>query len=193
MSMEVYMIEPLAEGFVFANAPGCRTRRETSRQYLGECRIVEASPNLTSSYAEIVHTIYDFFTFNTIIDRQVVLLDNGLVRKSVRTGQSDLAGEADMPNDLIVLTSVPVPTVHEVTTSPDFEHLILKKLPGVTLQAASPDLSYEDMEQLADQVVAFVHDWRRLKSHILKATMPMRMRLAAWVNDLQSFYNFRFQ
>ncbi len=53
----------------------------------------------------------------------------------------------------------------------------MEKIPGVTLESAWPDLSTQERENIADQVVRLVGEFRRLQSPIINAALLNRQAL----------------
>lgn len=130
----------------------------------------EPSPPAASSES-IIHQITHPASLNTIIDRQVVLQnDDNKIRKSVRIHLSNLKFEKEILETVKASTSIPVPKVYEYYRSAEFEHLVLERLPSITLEKAWLTLSLEEKIKIADQVVSFLG---RYESYILHTSKQL--------------------
>jgi aminoglycoside phosphotransferase len=92
----------------------------------------------------------------------------------VRVHLSDLKFEKEILEIVRANTSIPVPQVHEYYKSDEFEHLILERLPGVTLEEAWPTLEPQERKAIADEVVALLGEMRKLHSPYTKAALLHR-------------------
>lgn len=153
----------------------------------------ETHPPAHHEQTKVLHTIYHPYTMGAVINRQVVALSGSRILKSTRNGQTDLKTEAANLRRVIAETSVPVPRPYDFYQSFEFEHLTMDMMPGISLQDALPTRSAGDLDDIADQVVAYVRDLRKLQSPHIQASMVMRDHLAPEVRDLDSFNKFRFR
>ncbi|KAL7925499.1 kinase-like domain-containing protein [Trichoderma austrokoningii] len=160
---------PIPEDMVFSNAPGCRTRREATHYYTQHTYFAEMHPAVTG---EILYQNGHPFTMGEVINRRVTLQPDGTICKSIRIGEANLDAEKSLLERIAAETSVPVPKVHRYYVSTEFEHLVIDKMPGETLEKAWPSLSQLERESIADQVVSFVGQLRQLRStHIKTAAL----------------------
>lgn len=126
--------EPIPSNQYLVNAPDARTRREAADYYLKSKVFAEPRPPVDSSEI-IVHQIIRVPCLDdSIVNRQVVLQSGNKIRKSVRSDFPILSFEKEMLELVRTNTSIPVPRVYDYYKSTEFEHLILERLPGVTLQ-----------------------------------------------------------
>lgn len=83
-------------------------------------------------------------------------------------------------------TSISVPRVYEYYKSAEFEHLVMERMPGRTLEKAWPTLEAYEKEKIADDVVALLHELRKLRSPNIKAALlhrkPIRSGLVGIVD-----------
>jgi aminoglycoside phosphotransferase len=174
--MNSFLDEPISSKQYFANAPGAHTRREATHSYF-RCKVfVEPKPHLDSS-ENIIHQITHPASIDLITDRQVVLQSDNRIRKSIRTHLSDLKAEKETLEIIRANTSIPVPQVYDYYKSAEFEHLILERLPGVTLEEAWPTLEAQEKERIADDVVALLGEMRKLQSPHIKTALLHRKPL----------------
>ena len=106
-----------------------------------------------------------------IVDRRIVLQQDQRVRKSVRIGLSDLESEKKHLDLVKANTTAPVPHAYEHYKSEEFEHLVMEKMPGTTLENAWPTLSTAERESIADQVVDFIGELGNLQSPVIQAAL----------------------
>lgn len=118
---------------------------------------------------EIIHTIFDPFSMGMIVDRQIVVPKDGLIWKSVRTSLSDLEGEKRRLELIRGTTTIPVPRVMEYNSSQDFDHLVMEKLPGRTLESVWSHLLVKEKESIANQIVCFTNQLCRLRNDEIDA------------------------
>lgn len=92
----------------------------------------------------------------------------------MRIGTSDLDSEKKHLEFLNAATTVPVPQPCKHYKSAEFEHLVMERVPGTTLETAWPTLSTAERESIADQVVAFISELRNLQSPVIQAALLNR-------------------
>ncbi|EGX88785.1 Protein kinase-like domain [Cordyceps militaris CM01] len=173
----------------FVNAPNAQTRRQATADYLAKAKFHEPRPN-TDGVVEVLRHIGHPFSDGSIINRETSVQQDHLIRKSIRFGQSDLLAERGNLELIAKETNVPVPRVYDFYTTNEFEHLIMEKMPGVTLEYAWPDLSSQEREDLADQVVQLVSQFRRLQSPSINAALLNRKALRP---GLQNSFDFTIE
>lgn len=184
--MEDFFDSHVPQGHFFANAPTCRTRREATKHYLSTSHFEESRP-ANDGILEVLHLITDPFSMGQIVDREIIVRQDQSVRKSVRIGRSDLNAEKRSLKLIKANTTVPVPRVRNYYRTADFEHLIMDKMPGTTLEMAWPMLSAEEQESVADQVVAFIHQLRKLQSSDIQAALLQRQPLRTGLRTATDF------
>ncbi|QKX61034.1 uncharacterized protein TRUGW13939_08180 [Talaromyces rugulosus] len=74
----------------------------------------------------------------------------------------------------------------------EFEHLILEKLPGVTLEKTWPALEAQEKARIADEVVALLGEIRKLHSPHIKTALLHRKALRPHIRDIAGFNQERF-
>ncbi|KAH8693852.1 kinase-like domain-containing protein [Talaromyces proteolyticus] len=189
--MSNFFDQPISSTQYFTNAPDARTRREATHSYF-KCKVfVEPKPHLDSSET-IIHQITHPASLDSIIDRQVVLQSDDRIRKSVRTHLSDLKSEKEILEIVRANTSIPVPQVYDYYKSAEFEHLILERLPGVTLEEAWPTLEAQEKTRIADEVVALLGYIRKLHSPHIKAALLHRKPPRSDIRDIAGLNQERF-
>ncbi|UPL04307.1 hypothetical protein LCI18_015241 [Fusarium solani-melongenae] len=120
-----------------------------------------------------------------LTDRQVALQNDGrTIRKSVRISHSSLNAEKRYLELVKANTSVPVPSVRHYYLSEEFEHLIMNKMPGMTLERAWPTLSPLERESIADEVASLVEQLRKLYYPCIKAALLQRQPFRAGLRDV---------
>lgn len=184
--MNDFLDQPMPDNLFFVNFPSARTRREATCQYLASVTFVEPFPSRDTG-EQVLHQITHPFSQDDVINRQIILQDDGKIRKSVRIGQSDLRAERRCLELIAHQTSVPVPRVYSFHLSKEFEHLIMEKLPGTTLQHAWPNLSRLEREGIADKVVQLIHQLRQLQSPSIEAAFCNRQPLQPGLRDANDF------
>ncbi|CRG85537.1 hypothetical protein PISL3812_02589 [Talaromyces islandicus] len=185
--------EPISSNQYFANAPNARTRREAAEFFWKGKVLAEPRPPVDSSESVLHQIAHPYCPDDSIINRQVVLQSDNRIRKSVRFRFPILSFEKELLDILRANTSVPVPRVYNYYRSAEFEHLILEKIPGVTLQEAWPTLKVHERQKIADQVVAFLGEIRKLHSPHIKATQVLREPLRSGISDALEFNRERFR
>jgi hypothetical protein len=60
-------------------------------------------------------------------------------------------------------TSAPVPEVLNAYTIEDIGFILMRKIPGVTLQACWEDLLEDTQKYIVDQPRGYVHEWRSIE------------------------------
>ncbi|KAJ6782295.1 hypothetical protein PWT90_00618 [Aphanocladium album] len=173
---ENFLDEAIPENLFFVHAPQCRTRREALSQVHPTESFAEPLPPSTGGAVKVLHRIEHPFAQETVLHREVVIQKDGCIRKSVRIDKSDLTAEK-CHLGLLAAVSVPVPQVHGLYYTVEFEHLFMDKVPGETLYDAWHNLSALDRESIADQVVAMAEKWRSLKSSTIQASCLHRRPL----------------
>ncbi|KAM3536978.1 hypothetical protein ARSEF1564_010100 [Beauveria bassiana] len=181
-----FLDEPVLGGLYFVHAPNAQTRRQATADYLAKAKFSEPRPS-TDGVVKVLHQIAHPFSDGSIIDRETSVQEDHTVRKSVRVGRSDLLAERRNLELVAEQTNVPVPHVYDFYTTSGFEHLIMEKMPGVTLEYAWPDLSFQEREDLADQVVRLVGQFRRLQSPFINAALLNRQALRPGLRDSFDF------
>ncbi|KAJ3496897.1 hypothetical protein NLG97_g2317 [Lecanicillium saksenae] len=174
--MTNFLDEPVPDGLYFVNAPHARTRRQATGHYLARTKISEPCP-CTDGVVQPLHRIAHPFSDGSIVNREISVQGDGKVRKSVRLGRSNLLAERRNLELVAQKTGVPVPHVYEYYTTSGFEHLVMEKMPGVTLESAWPTLSDRDREDIADQVARLVGQYRCLQSTSIDAALLNREAL----------------
>ncbi|KAJ3498738.1 hypothetical protein NLG97_g891 [Lecanicillium saksenae] len=124
-----FLDEPIPEDLFLIHGPQCRTRRHALSQWRLTESFAEPLPLETGGAVEILHRIKHPFTQETILHREVIVQEDGRIRKSVRIGHSDLAAERRHLH-LLATMSVSVPRVHDLYSSAEFEHLVMERVPG---------------------------------------------------------------
>jgi aminoglycoside phosphotransferase len=190
--MDSFYDKPIPSKLFFVNAPDARTRREATRCYLKSTTFLEPQPPLSSS-EKAIRQITHPASIESIIDRRVVLQRDNKIRKSVRVHLSDLRAEKDALELVRVNTSIPVPRVYDYYKSAEFEHLVIERLPGITLEEAWPTLEVYEKERIADEVVAFLEEIRKLRSPYIKAALLHRKPLRSGIVDAADFNLERFK
>jgi aminoglycoside phosphotransferase len=190
-AMNSFFDQPISSKQYFTNAPDAHTRREATYSYLERKAFIEPKPPLDKSDT-IIHQITHPASINSVIDRQVILQSDNRIRKSVRTHLSDLKSEKEILEIVRANTSVPVPQVYAYYKSEEFEHLILEKLPGVTLEQAWPTLELHEKRNIADEVVTFLEEIRKLHCPHIKAALLDRNPLRSDIRDVAEFNQERF-
>ncbi|MCJ1255151.1 hypothetical protein MMC24_002967 [Lignoscripta atroalba] len=184
--------QPISPEHFFSNAPNARTRREATHYYLDSTTFLESHPAVNSA-EKVIHQITHPFSIGTIIDRQVVLQTDNSIRKSVRVHRSDLCAEKDTLELVRANTSIPVPRVYDYYRSEEFEHLVMEKMSGVTLEKAWPTLEVHEKEDIADQVVEFLIELRKLSSPYIEAALLNRKPLQSGLVNVADFNRERFK
>ncbi|PCH01343.1 Aminoglycoside phosphotransferase [Penicillium occitanis (nom. inval.)] len=77
--------------------------------------------------------------------------------------------------------------------SAEFEHLVLERLPGITLEKAWPTLNLDEKTRIADQVVSLLGEVRKLHSINIKAALYLRKLLRGDVKNDADFIHERFR
>ncbi|KAF4452877.1 Protein kinase-like domain [Fusarium austroafricanum] len=186
-TMASFFDTPIPNDQIFANAPNCRTRREATQHYLHSTHFSEPQPP-TDSAVKILHQITHPFSMGKLIDRQVILQDDGCtIRKSVRIGRSSLSAEKRYLELVKAKTSVPVPSVRHYYLSKEFEHLIMDNMPGMTLERAWPTLSPLERESIADEVASLVEQLRKLHSPCIEAALLQRQPFRTGFRGVTAF------
>ncbi|TQV92138.1 Protein kinase-like domain [Cordyceps javanica] len=178
--------EPVPDGLYFVNAPNAQTRRQATADYLAKAKFPELRPS-TDGVVKVLRQIAHPFSDGSIINRETSVQEDQTIRKSVRHGRSDLLAERRNLELIAEQTNVPVPRVYDFYTTSGFEHLIMEKVPGVTLEYAWPSLSSPEREDLADQVVGLIGQFRRLQSPSIKAALLDRQPLRPGLQDSFDF------
>jgi aminoglycoside phosphotransferase (APT) family kinase protein len=191
VAMDQFYDSPISPSYYFANAPQARTRREATRYYLTSAAFVEPCPVLSSSEI-VIHRITHPASIESSIDRQVVLQTDNAIRKSVRVPLSDLRAEKETLELVRANTSIPVPRVYQHYTTAEFEHLVMERMPGTTLEAAWPTLETSDKEDIADEVVSFLGELRALRSPYIQAALLHRRPLRSGLVGTPDFNSERF-
>lgn len=181
-TMSKFLDTPIPDDLVFANAPNCRTRRDASTRYVQSSNVSERQPHSTND-EEIIHTIFDPFSMGMIVDRQIIVQKDGLIRKSVRTSISDLEGEKRRLELIRGTTTVPVPQVMNYYSSQDFDHLVMERLPGRTLESVWSHLSVEEKESIANQIACFTNQLRRLRNDDIDAHLFLRQEIPSGLSN----------
>ncbi|OAR02410.1 hypothetical protein LLEC1_07986 [Akanthomyces lecanii] len=180
--MTKFLDEAVPDGLYFVNAPDARTRRQATADCLANTKFSEPRP-CTDGVVEVLHQIAHPFSDGSIINREISVQEDDRIRKSVRLGRSDLLAERRNLELVLEQTDVPVPRVYDFYTTSGFEHLVMEKMPGVTLESAWADLSSQEREDLADQVVRLVGQFRRLQSPSINAALLDRQPLRPGLQD----------
>lgn len=175
-AMVNFFDEPVPDGLYFVNAPNAQTRRQATADYLAKAKFSEPRPCADGVFKRL-HQISHPFSDGSIINREISEQEDYAIRKSVRTGWSDLLAERRNLELVVGQTNIPVPRVYDFYTTSEFEHLVMEKMPGVTLESAWPDLSSQEREDLAGQVARLVGQFRRLKSPSINAALLNRQAL----------------
>lgn len=183
--MAGFLDERISADQLFLNAPRCRTRREATEYYLGNTRFAEPHPQATCTQDEMLHQIYHPYTNGLVLNRQLIVQKDQTVRKSFRTGQSDIKAERRNLEIVRTSTSIPVPRTHSYHRSAEFEHLIMDKMPGKMLESVWPSLSIPERESMADQVTAYVDKLQGLRSPCIDAALAHRAPLPAEVKGIK--------
>lgn len=185
--------QPISSKHYFLNAPEAQTRREACQLFFSRKEFSEPSPSAASSES-IIHQITHPASLDTIIDRQVVLQnDDNKIRKSVRTHLSNVKLEKEILETVRANTSIPVPRAYDYYKSAECEHLIVQRRPGITLEKTWPTLSLEEKIRIADKVVSFLGEIRKLHSPNIKAALYLRKSLRSEVKDGADFIHERFR
>ncbi|KAH8661821.1 kinase-like domain-containing protein [Ilyonectria robusta] len=184
--MASFFDAPISDDYFFVNAPCCRTRREATLYYLHNTHFVELQPP-TDTPVEVLHQIAHPFSMGSVTDRQIVIQIDGDIRKSVRIGRSNLSAEKSSLELVRARTSIPVPFIHQYYLSADYEHLVMSKMPGVTLETAWPMLSPHEREFIADEVVSLIRQLRTLHSPHIQAALLQRQPLRAGIKNSTEF------
>ena len=190
--MNQFYDRPISSSHFFINAPYARTRREATRHYLSSSKFLEYQPALSNS-EKVIHRISHPASIESVIDRQVVLQTNDTIRKSVRVNLSNLRAEKDTLQLLRASTSIPVPRVYDYYKTAEFEHLVMEKMPGITLEEAWPALEPYNREKIADEVVTFLDEIRKLRSPRIEAALLHRKPLRSGLADVADFIYERFK
>lgn len=190
--MDNFYDKPISSKLFFVNAPNARTRREATHCYLTAAKFLDSQPPLSSS-EKVIHQITHPASIESIIDRRIVLQRDDNIRKSVRVHLSDLCAEKDALELVRANTSIPVPRVYDYYKSAGFEHLVMERLPGMTLEEAWPTLEVHEKERIADEVVAFLDEIRKLRSPYIKAALLHRKPLQSGLVDAANFNQERFK
>lgn len=74
----------------------------------------------------------------------------------MRLPLSDLRAEKEALELICTKTSIPVPRVHEHYETAEFEHLVMEKMPDITLEKAWPTLEMSAKVDIADELVGFL-------------------------------------
>jgi hypothetical protein len=111
----------------------------------------------------------------------------------VRVYLSNLRAEKDALELVRANTSIPVPQVYDYYKSAEFEHLVIERLLGITLEEAWPTLEVHEKERIADEVVAFLEEIRKLRSPYIKAALLHRKPLRSGIVDAADFNLERFK
>lgn len=186
-----FLHEPMLPQHFFVNAPNARTRREASLHYQASVTFLEPQLPLSSSET-IIHQIGHPGTASLVINRQVVLESDNKIRKSVRIGRSNLWAEKEALELIQAKTSIPVPQVYEYYKTVEFEHLVIENMPGITLEKAWPELDMDEKEKIADEIMAYVGEMRKLQSPDIKAALHDRKPLRSGLVDAGDFIRERF-
>lgn len=187
-----FLDEPIPSNQYFVNVPDARTRREAVEFFWKDKPFAEPRPPVDSSESIIHQIIHPCCLDDSILNRQVVLQSDNRIRKSVRLRFPILSFGKELLDTLRANTSIPVPRVYDYYKSAEFEHLILERLPGVTLQEAWPTLEVHEREKIADQVVAFLGEIRKLHSPDIKGTQLLREPLRSGIAGVSEFNKERF-
>lgn len=190
--MTAFWDDPVPEGLYFVNAPKAKTRRQATAHYMTGVEVAERCPS-TDDVTEVLHQIEAPFSDGSIIDRMITVQKDGTIRKSVRLGRSFLSAEHRNMELVAQYTSVPVPHIHKLFATNEFEHLVMEKMPGITLERAWPGLTDREREDVADQVVQFVGQFRLLQSTAIDAAALHREPLCAGLKDSISFTSERMK
>ncbi|OAQ63696.1 protein kinase-like domain [Pochonia chlamydosporia 170] len=185
--MDKFWDTPIPDDLVFVNAPNCRTRREASTSYPLSSTINEKQPLHNQGGETIIYEHRDPFSLSDIVDRQVTIQRNGLIRKSVRSGKCDLEAEKRRLELIGGRTTIPVPQAVQCSSSGEFEHLVMERLPGKTLESVWGHLSTKERESIADQVADFVTQLHQLKNDTIDAQVFVRQELSSGLNNSTSF------
>ena len=89
----------------------------------------------------------------------------------MRVHLSNLCTKKDTLKLVKANTSILVPRVYNYYKSTGFEHLVIERLPGITLEEAWPTLEVHEKERIADKVVAFLNKIQKLRSLYIKAAL----------------------
>lgn len=193
--MNSFYDEPISPEHYFINAPEARTQREASQLFCSRkvFREPRPPPAAAASSERIIHEITHPASIDTILNRQVFLWRNDdKIRKCVRIGWSNLKFEKEVLETVKSKTSVPVPQVYDYYSSVEFEHLILQRQPGITLEQAWRTLSLDEKTRIADQVVCLLGEIRNLHSPNITAALYLRKPLRADVKTGADFISERF-
>jgi aminoglycoside phosphotransferase len=184
--------EPISPEYYFINAPHCRTRREAALHFLKSKTFLEPEPPL-KGYEKVIHQIMHPASMDSIIDRQVVLQTDNTILKSVRIPNSNLFAEKEALELVKANTSIPVPRAYDYYKTEEFEHLVIEKMPGITLEEAWLTLEVHEREEIADQVVAFLDEMRKLHSPHIEAALLDRKPLRSGLVGAADFNHERFK
>ncbi|UNI13245.1 hypothetical protein JDV02_000003 [Purpureocillium takamizusanense] len=185
--MQDFLDSPVPQGHFFTNAPTCHTRREATKHYLRASHFNEPRPANDGDILKVLHEITHPFSMGQIVDREISVRQDQSVCKSVRIGRSDLSAEKRNLELVKANTNVPVPHVGKYYRSADFEHLLMDRMPGTTLERAWPMLSVQERESVADQVVTFIHQLRQLQSSNIQAALLQRQPLRTGLRTATDF------
>lgn len=101
--------------------------------------------------------------------------------ESVRAHLSNLKFEKETLVIVKANTSIAVPEAYDYYRSAEFKHLVLERLPGVTLENPWPNLPLEERTRIAEQVVSFLAELRNLSSPNIKVAIYQRKPLRAGI------------
>lgn len=105
----------------------------------------------------------------------------------MRVHLSNLRAEKDTLELVRANTLIPVPQVYDYYKSAEFEHLVIERLLSITLEEAWPTLEVYEKERIADKVVAFLEEIRKLRSLYIKAALLYRKPLQSGIVDAADF------
>lgn len=177
-----FLDEAIPKDQFFIHMPHCRTRRQICAEYIRTSKLAEKQPTRDEA-DRILHRIFDPFSMDEFIYRQVVLQPNQLIKKSVRIGHSNLEAEKDTLELIMRKTRIPVPRVHQYYRSAEFEHLMIDRILGITLEKAWPTLLLGEREAIADQVAHFIYELRQMQSPTVQAAILHRQPLRVGIAD----------
>ena len=93
--------------------------------------------------------------------RKILLLDDGRIAK---IGFSVSHQEADNLRFIRKNTTIPVPEVFDSYNTDNGSHcVIMARVPGITLEQASPGLSDESKSGILTELIGYIHQLRRLQ------------------------------
>lgn len=184
--MAGFLDESVMDGLYFVNAPNAQTRRQATAYYLANAEFSEPCP-CPDGVVKTLHRRAHPFSDGSIVNREISVQEDGKIRKSVRLGRSDLLAEGRNLELVAKSTLVPVPHVYNFYTTSGFEHLVIEKMPGVTLESTWLNLLDRDREDIADQVVQLVGQLRRLQSATIDAALLSRQPLQQGLRDSFDF------